>query len=489
MSIKKNIKKLFAVLLAFVMVGAAIACGKGNNTSGTTGTGTGVPAAFDTDEPELDLPDIDLKGFKMTILRSSTYFTENGIWSDDQLTGDKVSEAVYRRNASIEETYQCEIALLPSNSYHPSQEIPRYILSGDNLVDVVVDGGAEIVSQLENFYDLNKLDYFDFSKPWWNLAFNEGVSLCGKLYLTVGSYMLAARQHIFQVMFDMEVAKEIGIEPASLYKLVDDNSWTLEIMTRYAKTANKDLNGDQIMSADDRYGLLGQVYDNWTLALGAGLHTVEKDKDDMPTVVINSDRNNTIVNTILKLTGDYGTTLFAERMTGVDDVWAKLNQLSVADGQWLFLCGAIVDPMRSKLDDYGILPSPKLDETQTRYYHDASLGNSPTTAVPVTAKDADKVSYILEVMSYKSYKDVLPVFYQSYLDQKLARDEDSVRMLRLIHDSLYYDVGAMFNWGGMHAVIATMTDHSLLASQYASIAEKIVNEMNSTLDEIMESSN
>ena len=58
-------------------------------------------------------------------------------------------------------------------------------------------------------------------------------------------------------------------------------------------------------------------------------------------------------------------------------------------------------------------------------------------------------------------------------------------MLRIIHDSLYYDVGALFNWGGMHSLIATMTDHSLLASQYESVKDRIATEMNATLDSIL----
>ena len=69
-------------------------------------------------------------------------------------------------------------------------------------------------------------------------------------------------------------------------------------------------------------------------------------------------------------------------------------------------------------------------------------------AVPVTVADPDKVSFILEAMSYYSYYDVLPSFYQDFMERKLVRDEGSIEMLRLINSSIFYDPGAIYNWGG-----------------------------------------
>ena len=439
-----------------------------------------------TGDPDFELPDLDLDGFTMTMLRSETYFTEHGVWADSDKTGDRVSEAVYKRNLKIEEKYKCTIALLKSNSDHPSSDIPLYVADDSGAVDVVFDGGGQIVKMLDYFYDLNKLAYFDFDKPWWNREFNEGVSIGGKLYLTIGSYMTDARQYIFHIIFDKAVADDLQISDSTFYQIVRDDQWTLDKMTEYAKLASKDVNGDGVFDTNDRYGFLGQVYLNWSLALGAGLHCVEKDKDDIPIDTLGSSRNFDVIDAVLKLTTDPTVTQYAERMTGVDNVWRKLRELETSNGMWLFLGGALGDYMRAVPDPgYGVLPSPKLDERQTRYYHDASLGNSPTTAIPICSNDPDKVSFILEAMSYYSYKEVLPEFYENYLNTKLVRDDDSIEMLQLIHNSLFYDVGALFGWGGMHSVVATMTDQNLLASRYDSIRETISAQMNDSVSMIL----
>lgn len=481
-------KKALILILVVLMLLPAIACQKPQTDNSQTTDGTSDVASSGTQgdsssgEPQLELPNTNLNGFTMTILRSSSYFTEPGVWSEEEMSGDQVSDEVFKRNALIEKTYNCKIELLPTTAEHPSHEISKYVSSGDGAVDMMLDGGTYISQTLQYYTDLNTLDYFDFEKPWWNQDFNKGVSLGNKLFLTVGSYLLKARQGIYHIIFNKVVADDIDIDPDSLYQMVRDNEWTLDVMTTFAKKAKMDLNGDGIFTYEDRYGLLGELYCNWTLSLGAGFRCVDKDVDDLPVVTFGSERNSDVIDAVLKMTSDLETTLYAERITGVDNYWTTKNELSVTNNRWLFLCCGLGDRMRTMEQDYGVLPCPKLDEQQDRYYHDASLGNSPVTTIPLSATDANKVAFILEAMSYYSYRDVLPVFYQNYLNTKLARDSESVEMLKLIHDSLYYDVGAMFDWG-MHSIVAFMTKNTL-AKDYDAYRVKIRSKINASLDVI-----
>ena len=127
-------------------------------------------------------------------------------------------------------------------------------------------------------------------------------------------------------------------------------------------------------------------------------------------------------------------------------------------------------------------------EDEHRYYHDASLGNSPASAVPISAADAELSAFVMEAMSCESFIRVLPIFYQNYLETKLVRDEDSVEMLRIVHNSLYYDVGALYNWGDMRMIIENMANGSenTLATKYASIAKVVQKQMEKTVKKIME---
>ena len=249
-----------------------------------------------------------------------------------------------------------------------------------------------------------------------------------------------------------------------------------------------DLNGDGAYDTNDLWGLLGENYVTWTMALGAGFRCAEKDADDIPSVTFNSESNHSVMDKVIRLAGNRDTALFAQRMTGVDDVWSTLGQLSNMSGRWLFRIGALGNGLREMEDDYGVLPSPKYDENQRHYYHDASLGNSPASAVPISASDAEVSAFLMEAMSYESFCRVLPVFYQNYLETKLVRDEDSVEMLRIVHNSLYYDIGALYNWGDMRMIIENMSDGSenTLATKYASIAKMVQKQMEKTVKKVME---
>lgn len=476
-------KKILILLLALTMVLPIVACRTEEpDAPQTSQTGSiGTEADTTTEDLSLGLPNMDLDGFTMTMLRSSTYFVEEGVWSEEEISGDHVSEAIYKRNLYIEDTYKCNIELLPTKANNPATEIDKYVSGGDDTVDMLIDGPEMILLRTPNFVDLNQLDYFDFSKPWWNQAFNEGVSMGDKLFLTVGSYGLAARKYVFHMLFDKTVAEDINVDPDIFYELVNNDEWTLEQLTQYAQRAKSDLNGDGAFDAvNDRFGLVGQIYTNWSLALGAGVLCVEKDEDDMPVVVLNSERNHDILEAIQRLTDDSTVTLYAERMTGVDNVWLHLRDLETATGRWLFICGNLNDYMRTKEGDYGVLPMPKYDEQQERYYHDGSLSYSPTTSIPISATDPNKVAFILEAMSYYSYKDVLPTFYQNFQNTKLVRDEQSIDMLQLIHDSLYYDLGAIYNWGGMRVMV-----HNFTLNQFDSVKDKIQTEMEDRLNSIL----
>ena len=91
-------------------------------------------------------------------------------------------------------------------------------------------------------------------------------------------------------------------------------------------------------------------------------------------------------------------------------------------------------------DDYGIIPYPKWDEAQDGY-HTMVDGSHDILGVPKTASDTERTGIIVEALSAESYKKVVPVFYDTALKTKAARDEDSSAMIDIIRDSLTFDFG------------------------------------------------
>ena len=481
-------KRILSLLLCCAMLLSMAACGDaGKETTADTVAVETVPTETETTKLPSGLPDMDLNGFALTFLRSNVDFIEKGVWTEE-LTGDPVPDAIYDRNIYLEDTYNCTIEVKDSPSQHPTGDIDQYVMGGDDTVDVLLDGGQHIAAKSQNFIDLNSMTYFDFSQPWWNKEFNEGISLGGKLFFTVGAYATTAKGSIYHVIFNKQVATDNGIDPDSMYDHVYEGNWTLDKMTEYAALVKSDLNGDGNYDTNDLWGLIGQNYSSWTLALGAGFRCAEKDENDIPYITFNTEHNLNILEKVMALAGSREYTLFAQRMTGVDNVWVTLSEMGKTSGRWLFTVGGLGSGLREMEDDYGVLPSPKYDESQDRYYHDASLGNCPTTAVPISTSDPDTVSFLLEAMSYESFYRVLPVFYDNYLNTKLVRDEESVEMLQIIHNSLYYDIGSLHNWGNMRMIIENMVDKTsfTVASTFASSEKKTQTELENTIKRMME---
>jgi hypothetical protein len=486
-------KRIIAFLLCcFLLAGCAQTAVTENGQEDTPAVSGSVSDEMTPPEPEetnipSNVPDVDLDGFLFSMLRSST-FVEKGVWTEE-LTGDAVPDAIYDRNIYLEDHYNCKLEVLESAEVHPGKtDVVTYVKSGDDTVDAVFDGG-ECIANLPQYYrNLNDLPYFSFDMPWWNKDFNEGITIAGKLNLTVGAAQTSAKQFVYHVIFDKTVAENYGIGANSFYEMVREGRWTLDRMAENAELVKSDLNGDGKYDHNDLWGLIGENYVSWTMALGAGFRCAEKDENDLPAVTFGSEANISIMDKVLRLAGNRDTALFAQRMTGVDNVWTTLGQMNVSSGQWLFRIGSLGDGLREMEDDYGVLPAPKYDENQSRYYHDASLGNSPTLAIPVSATDADTSALLMEAMTYESFYRVIPIFYQNYLETKLVRDEDSVEMLRIVHNSLYYDIGALFNWSDMRMIIEGMSNSpdNTLATKYAAIAKVVQKQIDKTVKSYLE---
>jgi len=101
--------------------------------------------------------------------------------------------------------------------------------------------------------------------------------------------------------------------------------------------------------------------------------------------------------------------------------------------------------LREMTSDYGLLPFPKYDEVQDRYYTFEGISSLGMT-IPVTNTDVTRTAVIMDALSYDSYQNVIPAYYDITLSQKLLRNADSVEMLKLINESRTTDLALIYSW-------------------------------------------
>ena len=96
--------------------------------------------------------------------------------------------------------------------------------------------------------------------------------------------------------------------------------------------------------------------------------------------------------------------------------------------------------LRDMETDYGIVPYPKFDDLQEKYYSTSTDGFS-LILFPSTVKDTEFVGLITEALCSVSSSVIIPTYYDVALKDKYNRDSQSSEMLDIIRDSLIYDVG------------------------------------------------
>jgi hypothetical protein len=110
--------------------------------------------------------------------------------------------------------------------------------------------------------------------------------------------------------------------------------------------------------------------------------------------------------------------------------------------------------------DFGILPWPKYNDECEKYTAlvDSSFGVF-CVLINSSKENADRISYVLESLSYYGSRDVMPLYYETILSYQYLKNEEDIEMLQLIHDSLSFDIGFLYNPGGIGESVIFVLDN------------------------------
>ena len=261
------------------------------------------------------------------------------------------------------------------------------------------------------------------------------------------------------------------------YDTVRAGKWTIDSFNTMLKWGTN-LNGDEsfAFSYDNKaiYGFTSFYRICDAMIIGAGNRFTTKGTDGTPALSIENDRFYTTAEKLANIFGSEGDYIEANQ----DGI--KYDKIFMA-GRALFYGGEVKASgvFREMEDSFGILPLPKLDETQENYCAWMNY-DTPTLVVPSTNSKLERTGAILDALSYLSYKDVLPAYYKVRVSQKSLRNDDSIEMLGIIRDSLYYDASLTYGWTAdlaqsiRGAVIkGDSSVSSIIAAKKDSVSEKI----------------
>lgn len=385
------------------------------------------------------LEPVDYEGAGFTFLdrRKSDFYNDHPyeeIAAEEQ-NGETLNDAVYTRNIIIEEKYNINVISAAAKDHSEIFNLfEEAVLAGDAVYDTAMPNltTAFRMAAKRLALDCMEIPHLDYSRPWWSAEIMKSTSVGSINYFITGSLNLSLMNTVGITYFNKKLTGEYNLE--NPYEYVSDGTWTLDNMAAISKPATQDLDGGGKMDENDRYGIVCSSFAWQPLFYGTGNLLIEKNEEDLPYLSAGSEKNYNAVSKVIGLIDNYDTTLNVNNRSVTQ---SNLGQVTIDvfnEGRAVFFIELIygVPEFRNMDDDFGLLPMPKYDESQSLYYSYIHTAKATSCVLPVTNTDTDMTGRILEDMAFQSYKIIRPAFYDVMLKTKYARDEESAGMLDII---------------------------------------------------------
>ncbi|MBO4220562.1 MAG: hypothetical protein J5933_06540 [Clostridia bacterium] len=448
-------KKILCIILAVLFVCFTSGCGqtdgKGNSdqdsrpADGSSDQDTTVPDENTIYYVPDELPDdLNYHGESVVFLVPDDSLSKTEICVEE-LMSEPVNDSIFNREKYVEDRLNVDISsTVPIGDYNDAVTLQH--ASGDNNFQIIAAKTVWFSPLVfEGFVaDLLELDYIDWEKPWWSDMFSEEAAQGGKLFMATGSLALSTNRFLFGVYYNKRIADDYSAnypELEDMYSVVEKGEWTYDMLKYLSENLYTDLDGDSERSEDDFYGFgilldfpLDVVWSSFDLRM------LGKDEDGWFTFDVNQEKCFDILNKMQSL-------IFHTQGAYSSDGTIYEQEQKFANGGLLFLTGQLrsaeTKDLRNMQDDYGLIPFPKYDKAQSRYYsyaHDQYLSFS----VPITNPDPDMAAAVLEAMASYSYRDTVPVYLDLVIKGKYMSDARSRKMVDLIVDGFRIDAGWIY---------------------------------------------
>ncbi|MBQ8510491.1 MAG: extracellular solute-binding protein [Clostridia bacterium] len=451
-----------AALLLIAMLSAA-ACGSQADTpvdpTAGSDTTTTTEAVTESTRLEADIPaDADYEGYEFRVLsRAKAGSWENYDIEIESSNGEVINDALYERNQTVEELLNVKFKQIPVNGYDVKTPANTSIMSGSDDYDIIMPSITDAANFAQNgmLTPLQELPYMNLENPWYDQRCIEELQVNGKNYMFFSDITVRNLDAIWIYLFNKQIIDDYQLEDP--YELVTSGKWTTEKMTEMCKAVTNDVNGDTKMDKSDSWGLVAHDYVITAGYVGSGERIATADKNGEITLTMNNQRIYDVIDSLIVLQ-DYWIrySLTAKKYSAAapvgfepSDNYAELLSVFKA-GNALFIgeCMAVMSDMRDSDIEFGVVPTPKLDEDQDGYYSAVNY-IAASMCVPKTVTNLERTSVIIEAWAAESHYTVIPAYYEIAMKSKYARDTVTSEMLDLILGSRSYDLGIYYGWGGL----------------------------------------
>lgn len=442
-------KKIIVSVLALVMLFSVVACAKPQDKKPTINNTEKV------EEKIWDKKEYDFGGFEFVILGGAAtgvvYDRDGSDLDADSVTGNEVIDAVYYRNRLIEETYNCTFLHVESNA----SAIQTALLTGSDadvsMISTKVNSQYSFIEQelLLDLYD-PELVNLNLEAKWYNQNTLTDTTINGKAYCVGGDMLFTDENSTWMTLFNKDLAQKY-IPEVNLYDLVREGKWTVDKMSEFAARATVELVADDTWTYKDQWGYVGEAANYAAHMAGFGMRLAEVTSDGGIQLNMFSPEFHDAYNKVLALFAKSQAILAQDITVSEEGNGYTAADATFHEGRALFETTGMdrVIRFREMTTDFGIIPNPKLTETQELYYT-WTTHQSPLVSLPRFCGDKERTSAIMEALFEESSYTLKPAHQDKSLKYQGTRDDDSVEMLGIILSNTVYDIGVLYNFGNTY---------------------------------------
>ncbi len=433
---KRYVSLILAILIAFVTASCAKDSGQSDGTTAPDNGETDVT----TVPEEYTYPSEKFDGYEFTFFSADTQFGCYVRMDFDEQTGDKLDDSVYARNRRIEEKFDCVISEYKFDAsvwnvgqVNMCKAFAQMVMANDTDYDaaylpIYFQPSVATEGYLE---DLKSIPELNLDKPWWDNALNDEMTIGTNLYTASSALNFMTFDLSWVLLFNENIMTDYGV--AKPYEDVRAGTWTLDKLNTLLSGAAS-LNGDDSFNwnpdGNSVYGIANHTTSPSPFIFSARnkLMTHEGDKF---TFTANTDRMFSTIDKLITLLDEESGKAYSQ---SIADFSKRAGYLyAFFHDRAMFISCELKSAMelRSMESDFGLVPMPKYDETQNDYITYVNPISCFLT-IPTTNPDMRRTGIIIDALTYDSYKNCLPVYYDVTVSQKGLRNEDSIEMLQII---------------------------------------------------------
>lgn len=442
----KNISFITLLLLLLLM-----SCANVDNNTQVTGESSDVISSEDITETTVNhldtLPALNFNGETFTIFCRSDKIYEVYAESED---GEIINDTIFIRNRTVEERYNITINYKDALGTWSDQNsffnlLTNSVMAGDQAYDMTATYMAYTASVETSgiFTNLYNVPYIELTNEWWTQDFVNTNTFMDKLYIVTGDISLSMLENLYAVFFNKQLHNNYNLD--DMYTIVKNGDWTFDRLNEMSMSVVEDINGDGVYDINDRLGFVTNNHGMRALPVAMGIEIANVTSDNSIELVYYNEKSIDLFDRLYNMlfNNNYAYIYDADDHMGNDVLLPMFKEDRI-----LFLTNMlnITDTLRDMDTDFGILPFPKYDKNQNNY-RSISYDGMSVFAIPSSVKNIEMSGLVMETLCYLSSQDLVSVFYDVKLKDKISRDNDSAEMLDIIRAGLYFDFGYVHTMG------------------------------------------